>query len=273
MEFRRFLSSVIGLTLVMLFVVACDTLVPPTPTSTAKPEGIEIETVIVERTVIIDAPGTPPSQPTPSIIEHPQPTLALDAEVFRTSDSRVEYLCDWRIQISDMYGGLEPSYPIAVCQKEWPSGAQCLRESGGIIHICEQVIVYLDGTFQLIRTREELRDLFAPIESADEALSYALLATGYSVKYAPGDYRLAVPGSCDPGHRWYRYYVDTLEDTHVVEVESGYQVHLFDSQEFGCAPHPVWSVIVQVNHDGVVTEQSKKKLFEESSGGPGCCVD
>jgi hypothetical protein len=135
-------------------------------------------------------------------------------------------------------------------------------------------MVYLDDTFQLIGSREKLRDLFAPIESADEALSYALLATGYSTKYEPEDYRLAVPGDCDPGPKGYRYYVDTLEDTHVVEVEGGYQVHLFDSQVFGCGPHPVWSVIVQVNHDGTITpDYSRTMLFEEDGHRPMCCVD
>lgn len=224
---KRTLSRVIGLTLVSLFVVACGT---------------------------------------PRIIEHPQPALAVDADIFRPV---------WETKgcySSDLYGGLEPKYPSAYCYIDWVSGNQCLYESGGFIHICEQVVVYLDGTFQLIGTREELRDLFAPIESADEALSYALLATGYSAKYEPEDYRLAVPGDCDPGPRGYHYYVDTLEDTHVVEVESGYQVHLFASETFGCGPHTVWSVIVQVNHDGAITIHQQQKLFEEGRG-PMCCVD
>ena len=73
------------------------------------------------------------------------------------------------------------------------------------------------------------------------------MATGYSAKYEPEDYRLALPDSCDPGPEHYRYYTDVLEDTHVVEVANGYEIKLFDSQEFGCAPLPVWSVTVQVN--------------------------
>lgn len=50
MGFRSFLSSVIGLTLVSLFVIACGT---------------------------------------PRIIGHPQPALTMDEEIFRTSDSPV----------------------------------------------------------------------------------------------------------------------------------------------------------------------------------------
>jgi hypothetical protein len=234
MAFRRFLLSLIGLTLVILFLVAC---------------------------------GTPR---TPRIIEHPQPTLVADASIFGPGGSAVREECR---RISDAYGGLDPNHPTAVCTKEWESGDQCLRESGGFIRMCERVIVHREGTFQLITTQEELRDLFAPIESADEALSYALVATGYSAKYDPEDYRLAVPDRCDPGPEGYRYYVDALEDTHVVEVGNGYEINLFTSQVFGCAPHPVSSVPVQVEVDGTIIHLPKVKLFEEDSESVSCCVD
>ena len=231
---NRILSPLIGLSLVMLSMVACGT------------------------------------SKLPRIIEHPQPTLVADASIFGPSGSAVRDECR---QISDAYGGLDPNHPTAVCTKEWESGDQCLRESGGFIRMCERVIVYVDGTFQPIATLEELRDLFAPIESADEALSYALLATGYSAKYDPEDYRLAVPDSCDPGPDGYRYYVDELEDTHVVEVGNGYEINLFTSQVFGCAPHPVSSVPVQVEVDGTIIHLPKVKLFEEDSEAVACCVD
>jgi hypothetical protein len=138
--------------------------------------------------------------------------------------------------------------------------------------MCEQVAVYLGGAVRLVGTRAELRDLFAPIESADEALSYALLATGLEAKYDPDDYRLAVPGDCDPGPKKYHYYTDVLEDTHVVEVANGYEINLFDSEVFGCGPHPVWSVKVKVNYDGSIYEGSGVELFEEG-GDRMCCVD
>jgi len=193
----------------------------------------------------------------PNIIEHPQPTLTVDADIFRAGDSPfIELECNRGVRPSDMYGGLEPGYPIAVCWKDWREGDQCLRSEGGMFRICARAIARVDDTFRLVSTEADLRDLFAPIESPDEALSYALLATGYSTKYDPEDYRLAVPDSCDPGPEHYQYYIDVLEDTHVVEVENGYQVNLFDSQEFGCGPHPVWSITVQVNYDGALSESS-----------------
>lgn len=203
---------------------------------------------------------------TSRIIEHPQPALIVDADILNTSD------CP-RIQSSNLYGGLDPSYPIAICWQDWKQGDPCLRMGGGMSRECAQAIAHVDGAFRFIGTREELQDLFAPIESPDEALSYALLATGYSAKYEPEDYRLAVPDDCDPGPRRYRYYVDTLEDTHVVDVEDGYQINLFWSQQFGCVPHPVWSITVQVNHDGTIVQDPEIKLFEENFRDSGCCID
>ena len=231
---KRILSSLIGLSLVMFSMAACDIF------------------------------------KLPRIIEHPQPTLVADASIFGPGGSAVREECR---RVSDAYGGLDPNHPAAVCTKEWESGDQCLRESGGFIRICERVVVYVNGTFQFIATLEELRDLFTPIESADEALSYALLATGYEAKYDPEDYRLAVPDSCDPGPEGYRYYVDQLEDTQVVEVGNGYEINLFTSQVFGCAPHPVSSVPVQVERDGTINHLPKVRLFEEDSESIGCCVD
>jgi hypothetical protein len=115
--------------------------------------------------------------------------------------------------------------------------------------------------------------LFAPIESPDEALSYALLVTGYSVKYDPEDYRLALFPECDPGPDHYHYYTDVLEDTHVVEVGDGYEINLFDSEKFGCGPHPVWSVAIHVHYDGAIAEQGRMRLFEEDMSGPTCCIE
>jgi hypothetical protein len=235
----RIISPVVALTLAMLSVAACGILQPtPIPIPTAH--------ITTTRT----------AQSTPRLIEHPQPLLTVDADIFRTSDSPIiELECEW-IHTSDMHGGLEPNHPIAVCAKEWTGADQCLRESGGIMQMCEQVIVYLDGTFQQIGTEQELGD---------------------SAKYAPEDYRLSLPGDCDPGPEHYRYYTDVLEDTHVVEVANGYEINLFDSKEFGCGPHPVWSVVIRVYYDGAIAEHRRTKLFEEDLSDPGnsmvCCVD
>jgi hypothetical protein len=143
---------------------------------------------------------------------------------------------------------------------------------------CVRARVRQDGVSRIISTQEELREWFAPVESADEALSYALVATGYSAKYAPEDYRLAVGDICDPGPEHYYYCTDVLEDTHVSEVANGYHVNLFYSERYGCGPFPVSSVTVKVSFDGSLSEFPKTKLFEQGRACPGekivqCCID
>lgn len=254
MGLRSFWPLVIGLALVLLLAVACGT-----PQPTLDPT--------------LTAPETPtrPSQLVPTIIEHPRPAFTVDAEIFDTSDSPViERECSQGVSPSDMYGGLDPKYPTADCYKELEPGDQCLRERDGLFPICERVIVYVGDTFQVITTQEDLKDLFAPIESAGEALSYTLLATGYRAKYDPEDFG----GPCGAEPEDTLYHTDVLEDTHVVELASGYEVGLFDQIVFGCGSHPVYSLPVQVNHDGTITEGRRVKLLEINVEKVGdCCVD
>jgi hypothetical protein len=221
--FIRIKSLAIGLALIMPFLVACGTgqPTPLPPEPTCGPE------------------------PTPRIIEHPEPTLAADVQIIRT---------------------------------DYKQGDRCIRTEAFLNPKCVRVRVKQDGVSRTLSTPEELRDWFTPIESADEALSYALLATGYEAKYAPEDYRLAVGDPCDPGPAYYHYYTDVLEDTHVVEVAKGYQVNLFDSKRVGCGPFPVSSVTVEVSVDGTISERPMIKLFEQGEPCPGdtmvqCCID
>jgi hypothetical protein len=184
-------------------------------------------------------------QPTPRIIEHREPTLAADVRLIRAA---------------------------------YAEGDQCIRKEGFLDPKCVQARVKQDGVSRIIDSQEQLRDWFAPIESGDEALSYALLATGYSAKYAPEEYRLAVGDLCDPGPERYHYYTDVLEDTHVVEVVNGYHINLFYSESVGCGPFPVSSVTVEVEFDGAISEFPRVKLFEIGEPCPGekvvqCCID
>jgi hypothetical protein len=181
----------------------------------------------------------------PRIIEHPEPTLTADVRIIRT---------------------------------DYAEGDQCIRIEGFLDLKCVRARVKQDGVSRIITTQEELRDWFAPIGSADEALSYALVATGYSAKYVPEDYRLAVSDICDPGPEHYHYYTDVLEDTHVTEVVNGYHINLFHGEKYGCGPFPVSSVTVEVSFDGSISEFPMIRLFEQGAPCPGekivqCCID
>ena len=236
----RSLFLLIGLVLANLFLAACGTAQPsPTPAQPTPAQPTPAPTPQEMADPICTR------QPIPGIIEHREPTLAADVRIIRT---------------------------------DYAEGEPCIRTEGFLSPKCVQARVKENGVSRTITTQEELRDWFAPIESAEEALSFALLATGYEAKYAPEDYRLDVGEICDPGPEFYDYYVEFLEDTHVVEVVNGYHVYLFYSENVGCGPFPVSSVIVEVAFDGALSEFPKTKLFEQGEPCPGetmvqCCID
>jgi hypothetical protein len=113
----------------------------------------------------------------------------------------------------------------------------------------------------LLKTEEEFREVFAPVTSADEALSYSLAVTGLSAYYG-----LETQSG-------YRYHGDALEDSHVVEAKNGaYEVHLFHYQLCGCGPHTTSATDVLVSADGDVTLGQYTPIFDDKSE-DSLCVD
>ena len=116
------------------------------------------------------------------------------------------------------------------------------------------------GQLRILKSIGDLGQTYAPIESEDEALSYALAATGLGVRYG-------LTAQTD-----LRYFVNRLEDTNVQQIPQGYQVHLFDYKVCGCGPHPTYAVDVLVTNDGQVRELNREKIYEDPAE-DGLCVD
>jgi hypothetical protein len=126
--------------------------------------------------------------------------------------------------------------------------------------VYSRYVIVDHGKLRLIRNRDELRATFAPIRSADEALSYALAAT-----------RL-VPIYGIAAQAGFRYFTDRLEDTFVTTTAGGWRVHLFDPRVFGCGPHTMDSADVEVTPDGTIRRLEETKLFEDPKQ-DNLCVD
>ena len=191
----------------------------------------------------------------PTVIHHPMPEMAIDYKPFLDigcpgeegslqrceADSQPAAMkCDMLYRPSDYLGGLDPAMPIALCivapfEHEDPEAYLAEIEEGGhmytygcLIGWRMRYVVMDDGMLRLIKNHIDLKNTFAPIDTAEDALSFAVAATGYSPYYA-----------IDPDPR-YRYYVSELEDTHVVETTEGYEVNLYGYQLWGCGPHPTF---------------------------------
>ena len=228
-------------------------------------------------------------QQPPQFVNHPRPELTVDFTGFEAAgcppdeqgrrycevDSPLATLgCDQIRKPSDLLGGLEPSFPIAICLTEplrntddpgsasvrIPAEGEYFYRSGGLYPIYIRYVLFRDGQFRLIRNEGEFREVFSPIGSPEEALSYALAVRNLSAYY---DLEF------DPT---YEYFVRELEDTHVDVVANGYVVHLYRYQAVGCGPHNTFVVDLSINDQGLVEEVARKAVYKDPSEDD-LCVD
>ena len=197
----------------------------------------------------------------PKFINHPAPNLTVSFDAFNNDENIAALGCDEIQAPSSLIGGLNPLYPIAICAirpseaseelKAEIDGGQFFYYTGGLFGNYVRYVVHQNGEFVLLKTEEEFRRLFAPIESPEEALSYVLavrnLSAYYGLEYQPA----------------YEYEVDTIEDTYITTEADGYRVHLFYDQVFGCGPHWISEVDVRVSVEGKVEEVASKPIFRD----------
>ena len=197
----------------------------------------------------------------PEFINHAPPSLAVSIDVFSDAAILSAFGCNEIQAPSNFIGGLEPSHPIAICAIQYLPGEgteelaaeieneQFFYYTGGLFGSYIRYIVFQDSEFVLLKTEDDLRKLFAPIESPEEALSYVLAAKNLSAYYGL---------QYDPA---YEYEVDTIEDTYITADTDGYLVHVFRDQPFGCGPHWESEVDVHISFDGNIEVRSSQPIF------------
>ncbi|NPV87821.1 MAG: hypothetical protein HPY45_17625 [Anaerolineae bacterium] len=154
-------------------------------------------------------------------------------------------------------GGLQPPYPLVECihTSGTPPDKDHFRQPGGLDQSYRSFAVFQNGTYRLIIKKSEFRELFAPVESADEAISYATAMTSLEARY---DFDPSAP---------VEYLVKVLEETHAEETPDGYLVLLFDISggKMGCGPHTAFAVKVLVTPDGDVRQVSRQAIYKHQS--------
>jgi hypothetical protein len=214
----------------------------------------------------------------PTVIRHPAPELSVDASPFEGAgcqeSSQAEFRCppdsplgrlgcEW-VGVSDLLGGLEPRWPIASCSvlsNQVLSEDEYVLPPHGLAPIWVRYVVFADGEFRVLASIADLRRQFAPIESPEEALSFAVAVT-----------ELTPFHDFEPAERL-AFEVDTLEETHVEPASSGFVIHdLRYYKQFGCGPHPTSLVTVSVSREGVVEELERQRVFRDPAE-DGLCVD
>lgn len=212
------------------------------------------------------------------IINHPEPNLASEIKPFIdlgcARESSAAYVtCPVKtepfasfgcssIRSTNRLGALEPDLPIMQCVVSSTDRSLALPNiynAGCLVNHFVRYIIFQDGQFKLVSNLEEFRKVYAPVESPDEALSYALATTGFKAYY-------------NQKLENYRYKVDLIEDTHVDQTPEGFTVHLFDDRLCGCGPYATSAVQVKVSCSGEVSIEAKTVLYEDPRL-DGLCVD
>jgi hypothetical protein len=124
----------------------------------------------------------------------------------------------------------------------------------------ERLLVYSDGDYLLIRDLEDLRYNFTPINNSDQALGYAIAATGFTARYDFEDLKN------------YRILTDNLEETSVTPVSDGFEIFLYHQELCGCGPHTTFMQKVKVTTTGDVDLIASIEAFENPEE-DNLCVD
>jgi hypothetical protein len=217
---------------------------------------------------------------TPDVRNHPAPDLTVDTTPFQTAgcplddsgrnvcppESPLGRLgCDYITAPGDYLGGLEPKDPLNLCWKLGAGGLfltsdEYIYRDGCLLPLYARYVIQRDGQFVLLKSLADLQKAYAPITSEDEALSYALAATGL-----PAYFGFEAP-------QGFRYFVDGLEDSHVVANDQGFLVYLYDYKFCGCGPHTTFYVEVLIKADGMVEETGRTPVFEDPEQ-DNLCID
>ena len=173
-----------------------------------------------------------------------------------------KYSCISITEASSYLSGLRPSVPLVECQfiKEDCDSDEGIIHKGCMLPAFNKYLVLVDGKTKALSNAGEFVQFFAPVETKEEALAFAIaLTSSYPL------YNTTIPTG-------YRVFVSEIKPTSIEETNEGYVVHLFNYQFCGCGPHPYYAVDYFVSKEGNVTEISSKKIYEDPSL-DGLCVD
>lgn len=228
----------------------------------------------------LQAQPTPAGTIRPRFTNHPAPTLKADYKSFEAAGCKADeqgslrcppnlppfdqFGCFELAQAPGLLGGLKPAAPLMICTVEPQPDAKVdpnsyIYQKGCLQPIDVRYVAYLNGQFRLIKNLAELKQAFGPIESPEEALSYALAATGFQAYYGLKDEN-------------YRYRVAQVEDTFVLPQGSGFDVLLYEYDLCGCGPHATNTRLVRMTAGGDLDVNDPQPVWEDPAQDD-LCVD
>jgi len=160
---------------------------------------------------------------------------------------------------SEALAGLDPQLPIVECYRRIIDGVDRGSDQKGLVRVgCmlpayRNYIVAINGDFRLIKSKEEFAALFAPVQSPEEAMAFAVALTDSFPLYdrvVPQGYFAVSPAAAPSS---------------IEEKNGAFAVHLFDRPICGCSTHPYYAVDYLVTKEGNVTELSRWMVYDSNN--------
>jgi hypothetical protein len=159
-----------------------------------------------------------------------------------TDSPLVSLDCDTLSRPFELVTGLDPAYPVVAECWHYDLDHRHLYLAGCIARVGVGYVFEINGEYVLADAAETIQELFVPIDSTDEALSYAQMLTGLRAMFAfQADYDVTM------------FYQEVVEGSHATETDEGYVAHLYHQQVCGCDTFVTSQVDIIVKRDGSVT--------------------
>ncbi len=192
--------------------------------------------------------------PTPKSMEHSaDPLIGFGCELDYWGwascppDNPLQHFgCDYLVDPRGIGYGLDPDVPlVAIClirtEEHEAAKINGLYLTGCAFRTENHYIFEIDGQYVLVSSTDELKKRFSPIDSPQEAVSYARLVTGLDATYS-FDY--------DPT---LMYFQETITATHAIQTGDAFEMNLFDMAACGCEPWINTQITIRVDRAGQVT--------------------
>lgn len=155
---------------------------------------------------------------------------------------------------SDHLSALTPQFPMAevtLDSSECTSTKSFIDPSTGFLsRKCKKYIIKNKDTYELIEDLDQLKKIYAPIDSKEEALSYAIAISGFKPEY----------NFTNNTNSNIIYKVNNIEKTNVKEVDDAYKVNLFNDFCFRLTEQ-----ISKITKKGDLEIISNKLISEDST--------
>jgi len=153
------------------------------------------------------------------------------------------------------YGGFSPRYPMVLLKGVGIPyifvSKGSLKHGEGIIPVWYEIMIKKEDKYLIISSESELKKIYAPVESPEEAISFVCALTHSKPLYK---FDLSIRN---------KYYKKVLNKTFVSKLGNDYVVRLYHFETFGCYPHSMFLITYSVKKNGDIKELSREKIYED----------